>query len=1100
MKNEIVGLGQCILAKTIHPFEFPSDLLHRLIDFAGDLLGFQIMQNSLTWLHLSDIHFRPKTEWRDSPVRKRLIEYLRAMIAADEKMRPDFIFCTGDIAFGESSTAPLGDQYEQAKNFFDLLLAACGQHDVPLAKERLFVVPGNHDVNRKQINADAQSNLIQKAEEADKHVDTINQRFEDRNFEFKDAIKRLDEYGKFVEEYLPHQHDANGRHQFNCKVAFGDLTIGVSGFNSSWSCAGPEDDRNIWLAANWQFGNAYEELSGADIKIGLMHHPVDWLNVVDRDAATRGIAADFNFWLHGHSHNAWVVAVQSHVTVAAGAVGAATSDEFGINLVRIDRLSQSGIVYLHSKKAGASGWTIAPVATHAPKGEWPFPLPPISKWFAPPPVNSLAHDRKDMLVADTPAQKRIGELLAQRLDNALTAFSYQPKVWIAPILSTKAETAENAKTGTRIDALELIKSPKSIFVKAPAQYGLTCLSHFLASEAWKIDRSSLWLYMDARQLQPHPRAIEKAIAQEIEFLGASEKDVKGIILDSWSALDKDAQKLLTNVCKRFERLPVICMQHAPSDAFFQTSKITPPRAFEILYLWGLPRGQIRQIVAAYNNERNIGDEDSITARIVADLTLLNLHRTPLNCLTLLRVSELDFDESPVNRSEMLRRVLFLLFNVDKIPTYTIRPDLKDCEYVLGYFCETLIRGGDYCFSRDQFLRSINMCCAERLIDLDTRIVFDVLAANHIIVQRGALFHFKFSYWIFYFGAQRMVDDPAFASFIFEDMRYIGFLEIIELYTGTDRRRNDALKVLIADIKTLNACVKKTCGFPEDFDPYKHFKWTPTVNTRKAMLQEVADGVRDSNLPAAIKDQYVDRDYDLARPYDQSIHDVLTDRTFMRMLRAMKAGARALRNSDYVPPEAKRALLAEILNSWEQASKVLLVVLPLLAKEGFAEYDGTSIALRGDFGSTPTERAQNILDQIPVNIVTWCEEDLFSRKMGTLLSEQLSNKAVSDMSKHELILLLIRKRPQHWETHVKHYIVANERNSFYLFDINSALRTEYKYGFASPQTLLDIEHLIKMVATKHLTGEKAPGIKSIAKEDMRSNISIPTRELDDEEKG
>jgi hypothetical protein len=77
--------------------------------------------------------------------------------------------------------------------------------------------------------------------------------------------------------------------------------------------------------------------------------------------------------------------------------------------------------------------------------------------------------------------------------------------------------------------------------------------------------------------------------------------------------------------------------------------------------------------------------------------VLNLHRTPLNCLTLLKVSEIDFDESPVNRSEMIKRVLFLLFNIDDVPTYKTRPDLKDCEYVLGYFCEHLIRDGAYSF-------------------------------------------------------------------------------------------------------------------------------------------------------------------------------------------------------------------------------------------------------------------------------------------------------------------------------------------------------------------------------------------------------------------
>ncbi len=117
------------------------------------------MSKKLTWLHISDIHFHPKTEWRDSTARNSLLDYLKDIYISNESLRPDLIFCTGDIAFGQTGSSPLVNQYEQAKAFFDSLLAACGPNSLPLPKERLFVVPGNHDVNRNSINSDAQSTL-----------------------------------------------------------------------------------------------------------------------------------------------------------------------------------------------------------------------------------------------------------------------------------------------------------------------------------------------------------------------------------------------------------------------------------------------------------------------------------------------------------------------------------------------------------------------------------------------------------------------------------------------------------------------------------------------------------------------------------------------------------------------------------------------------------------------------------------------------------------------------------------------------------------------------------------------------------------------------
>lgn len=108
--------------------------------------------------------------------------------------------------------------------------------------------------------------------------------------------------------------------------------------------------------------------------------------------------------------------------------------------------------------------------------------------------------------------------------------------------------------------------------------------------------------------------------------------------------------------------------------------------FNVLHLLALPRTQIRKVVCEYNKSKDIGEEDIVLSKVVTDLDTLNIHRTPLNCITLLKVSEKHFDESPVNRTNMLEMVLFVLFNLEGIPTYKTKPDLKDCEYVLGCFC------------------------------------------------------------------------------------------------------------------------------------------------------------------------------------------------------------------------------------------------------------------------------------------------------------------------------------------------------------------------------------------------------------------------------
>lgn len=1042
------------------------------------------MQEKLTWLHISDIHFSNKTEWRDETNRTALLEYLGEIFSSNS-LRPDFIFCTGDIAFGATSKESLAEQYSTAREFFDALLRVCGSAESPLAKERLFVVPGNHDVNRKKVNADAQHTLTQWAGSSAEHISNIEDRFATSSKELQSAMERLSDYGDFVKEYLPHQCDDKGHHLYAHQIEIGGRKVGIAGFNSAWSCYGEEDDRNLWLAAQYQFNLAKKALSKADIRIGLIHHPVDWLNQTDREITNKRIASDFDFWLHGHSHDAWVSPFNSHITVAAGAVGARMSDEFGVNVSQINFEHNEVIVNLYRTTSASLGWTIAPIARHAPLGEWII--------SAPDRIAQTTKKNNREVPEKSPAAKGdnlISRFFSKRLDDALKSFNSQKNSWIERIISRESELAKDASPTSKVLVDEIVRNPRSSLIKAPPQYGLSCLAHHLIQRAWA--QGDLWLYLDARELKPNRASVDEAIHRELDLLGCDEAIVKAVVLDSWNSEEKQMSKLLNTVSGRYSHLPLICMQQVSASGFSADKIEVENRNFEILYLWSMSRNHVRNMVASYNEVRLIGDEDSVTTRLVNDLQALNLHRTPLNCLTLLKVSEFDFDENPVNRSEIIKRVLFLLFNVDSIPTYKTRPDVKDCEYVLGHFCETLIRNATYSFSRDHFLKTIQDFCKTNLIDLETHVVFDVLFTNNILVRIGNFFSFKFSYWIFYFAAQRMYQDQDFANFILTDRRYAQFPEVIEFYTGIDRRREDALIKITGDLTSCIHELKEKLKLPDQLNPYRFAKWEPSAETHEQMEKEITESVLGSNLPSLIKDEFADRNYDPSRPYNQKIGELLEEFSFTHLLRTMSAASRALRNSDYVSPNVKRELLTQILHCWDQAAKVLFIVLPILAKDTYAAYDGITFVLGSGFGDTPKERFLQVLSCIPQNIMTWTKDDLYSRKMGPLLIDQLSSEQIGVVEKHILLLLLLEKRPRDWEKHIQRYIAACEKNSFYLMDIYVVMRAQYRYGFASSNTLRELERLLRVVATKHKTGEKIPGEKSIKKMKFPSNF-IPLRE-------
>src|SRR5215831_9016687 len=91
---------------------------------------------AVTWLHISDFHIRAGDPYDRDVVLRALVESVRHF--ADNGRAPDLIFATGDIAHSGKAA-----EYEIATAFFDQLLDAAH-----LNKNRLFVIPGNHDVDR----------------------------------------------------------------------------------------------------------------------------------------------------------------------------------------------------------------------------------------------------------------------------------------------------------------------------------------------------------------------------------------------------------------------------------------------------------------------------------------------------------------------------------------------------------------------------------------------------------------------------------------------------------------------------------------------------------------------------------------------------------------------------------------------------------------------------------------------------------------------------------------------------------------------------------------------------------------------------------------
>ena len=677
----------------------------------------------------------------------------------------------------------------------------------------------------------------------------------------------------------------------------------------------------------------------------------------------------------------------------------------------------------------------------------------------------------------------IGKAFDEELNSALRSFTGQPNVWITPELHTMAEDSSGSVDDNLINMEDVIAKPRSLMIRARQQFGLTSLARYLVKEAWAgADKPSYWLYLDANDLKPHTKEIDKLVLRKVKEVSLSVEDIECVILDEFTHRIKDANEIVNKLSSYFCNVPIIVMETILDSVFVNDSlESTSTRSFNVLHLWALPRSEVRRVVSKYNDESYIGDENQVVEKIILDLEVLNIPRTPLNCLTILKISEAGFDDSPVNRTEMIKRVLFLLFNISEIPNYKSKPDLKDTEYVLGHLCEIMIKESKYYFTREHFLATISEFCELKEIDLDTHVIFDILYSNSIIIKREKGFCFKFSYWVFYFAAHWMYHNKKFSDYILNDMNYASYPELIEFYTGIDRSRKDALEILTNDLKSECDVVEKKCGIPSGFNIYSELLWKPSEQSVQQMHDDLNETMQQSNLPVPVKDKFADNSYNRSRPLNQDVYQILEEWSLLRLMRGVQASAKALRNSDFVDPEIRHKLLEQILRSWEQITRVILILTPMLSERGVATMDGATFVLTKDFDSCSSfeEKVGAIIKQIPSNVVGWYKDDLFSKKMGPLLYNHAKDQT-DELTIHNLNLLILHKRPKGWEEQIANYIASANKNSFYLYDLYDTLRVQYRYAFVPKDTLKSLGDLLTMAVTKHDLGIKKPSRKVIEK--------------------
>lgn len=240
-------------------------------------------QKLIRWLHLSDFHIG-KDGYGERQVFKYILEHVKDRVILGSA--PDFVFITGDIANKGAD--------KEYKNFYDqffLPLLEC----LPMeSQERIFIVPGNHDVDRSQSRAVQTKDVLLRVTEL-LDPDELGQ------FERQSVFPRFKE---FVDNDLTNlgEHWLNSVKGVSLKTLdVRGVRLGIVGVNTAWLSSGDDDRHNLSMGKNL-LENGLEAIKDCDIKIVLGHHPLDWLLDTEINPVRTILGKHAALYLHGHMH------------------------------------------------------------------------------------------------------------------------------------------------------------------------------------------------------------------------------------------------------------------------------------------------------------------------------------------------------------------------------------------------------------------------------------------------------------------------------------------------------------------------------------------------------------------------------------------------------------------------------------------------------------------------------------------------------------------------------------------------------------------------------------------------------------------------------
>ena len=240
----------------------------------------------IRWLHISDLHLN-KIGTESERLREQLPIYLRKL-----GTNCDYVFCTGDLRY-----APYG---KFLPDTIERMAAICDAVNVPM--KRLFVTPGNHDVDRNATGRDLAIKRLFYRHLEDASGYYTAQEGVIKSEELKTILSAQKDYIEILQELFDEQSKHYPIETFGAHKVIKTEDLNVVIIDSTLSYM-KEQQRDL-IVGTYDLRRALKSLEREKVSVALTHYSFDFLDRKEQEIVFSLLRdSGVRLWLSGHEHD-----------------------------------------------------------------------------------------------------------------------------------------------------------------------------------------------------------------------------------------------------------------------------------------------------------------------------------------------------------------------------------------------------------------------------------------------------------------------------------------------------------------------------------------------------------------------------------------------------------------------------------------------------------------------------------------------------------------------------------------------------------------------------------------------------------------------------